>query len=142
MGRALELALGGWGRVAPNPLVGAVVLRGADGVTVGEGSHEEYGGPHAEVLALRIDADPCGQLRVCRLLVEVGDGVENCEARARGTLSIVVMRLRIPEVSHDPVAEIFRDVPIETGYRFGRYAMIARHRLAPFLGIELRRDRR
>src|SRR3989441_10765385 len=45
MGRALDLALRGWGRVAPNPLVGAVVLRGD--APVGEGFHAEYGGPHA-----------------------------------------------------------------------------------------------
>lgn len=51
MQRALELARRGWGRVAPNPLVGAVVLQG-DAV-VGEGYHAEYGGPHAEVVALR-----------------------------------------------------------------------------------------
>ncbi|MCC6829775.1 MAG: bifunctional diaminohydroxyphosphoribosylaminopyrimidine deaminase/5-amino-6-(5-phosphoribosylamino)uracil reductase RibD [Thermoleophilia bacterium] len=39
------------GRVSPNPLVGAVVLR--DGVVVGEGWHEGPGLPHAEVMALR-----------------------------------------------------------------------------------------
>ncbi len=50
MERALELARRGWGRVAPNPLVGAVVLQG--GAVVGEGYHAEYGGPHAEVVAL------------------------------------------------------------------------------------------
>ncbi|MEX0892895.1 MAG: bifunctional diaminohydroxyphosphoribosylaminopyrimidine deaminase/5-amino-6-(5-phosphoribosylamino)uracil reductase RibD [Gemmatimonadota bacterium] len=47
---ALELAERGWGRVAPNPMVGAVVVR--DGHVVGEGWHAEYGGPHAEVVAL------------------------------------------------------------------------------------------
>lgn len=51
MRRAFDLALRGWGRVAPNPLVGAVVL--TDGAVVGEGHHAEYGGPHAEVVALR-----------------------------------------------------------------------------------------
>ena len=51
MRRALELAARGWGRVAPNPLVGAVVVDG-DGIA-GEGWHQEYGGPHAEVMALR-----------------------------------------------------------------------------------------
>ncbi|HZH80102.1 MAG TPA: bifunctional diaminohydroxyphosphoribosylaminopyrimidine deaminase/5-amino-6-(5-phosphoribosylamino)uracil reductase RibD [Gemmatimonadales bacterium] len=51
MQRALDLARRGWGRVAPNPLVGAVVLSG-DAV-VGEGYHAEYGGPHAEVVALQ-----------------------------------------------------------------------------------------
>src|SRR5690606_30421479 len=35
----------------PNPMVGALVLR--EGVVVGEGWHQEYGGPHAEVHALR-----------------------------------------------------------------------------------------
>jgi diaminohydroxyphosphoribosylaminopyrimidine deaminase / 5-amino-6-(5-phosphoribosylamino)uracil reductase len=50
MRRALVLARRGWGRTAPNPLVGAVVVR--DGVVVGEGYHVEYGGPHAEVMAL------------------------------------------------------------------------------------------
>lgn len=50
MRRALVLARRGWGRTAPNPLVGAVVVR--DGVIVGEGYHTEYGGPHAEVMAL------------------------------------------------------------------------------------------
>lgn len=51
MARALELAGRGWGRVAPNPLVGAVIVR--DGERVGEGWHTEYGHPHAEVEALR-----------------------------------------------------------------------------------------
>jgi diaminohydroxyphosphoribosylaminopyrimidine deaminase/5-amino-6-(5-phosphoribosylamino)uracil reductase len=51
MRRALALAERGWGRTAPNPMVGAVVVR--DGIVVGEGWHAEYGGPHAEVEALR-----------------------------------------------------------------------------------------
>src|SRR2546426_1267706 len=50
MEHALDLARRGWGRVAPNPLVGAVVLQG--GEVVAEGWHAEYGGPHAEVAAL------------------------------------------------------------------------------------------
>lgn len=50
MRRALLLARRGWGRTAPNPMVGAVVVR--DGVVVGEGWHDAFGGPHAEVAAL------------------------------------------------------------------------------------------
>ena len=50
MDRALALAWQGWGRVHPNPMVGAVVLR--DGALVGQGAHQEFGGPHAEVAAL------------------------------------------------------------------------------------------
>jgi diaminohydroxyphosphoribosylaminopyrimidine deaminase/5-amino-6-(5-phosphoribosylamino)uracil reductase len=48
--RALELAEGGRGRVSPNPLVGAVLVR--DGESIGEGFHASIGGPHAEVAAL------------------------------------------------------------------------------------------
>src|SRR5215207_8380756 len=51
MRRALALAARGWGQTAPNPMVGAVVVR--DGVVVGEGYHRQYGGAHAEVHALR-----------------------------------------------------------------------------------------
>ncbi|MDE3152542.1 MAG: bifunctional diaminohydroxyphosphoribosylaminopyrimidine deaminase/5-amino-6-(5-phosphoribosylamino)uracil reductase RibD [Gemmatimonadota bacterium] len=50
MRRALELAREGWGQTAPNPMVGAVVVR--DGTVVGEGFHARFGGPHAEVAAL------------------------------------------------------------------------------------------
>lgn len=51
MRRALALARRGWGQVSPNPMVGAVVVRG--GEIVGEGFHRVYGGAHAEVEALR-----------------------------------------------------------------------------------------
>ena len=49
MRRALRLAERGRGKVSPNPLVGAVVVR--RGRVVGEGAHLELGGPHAEVRA-------------------------------------------------------------------------------------------
>lgn len=55
MQRALSLAWRGWGRVHPNPLVGAVILR--DGSIVGEGWHGEFGGPHAERVALERAGD-------------------------------------------------------------------------------------
>jgi diaminohydroxyphosphoribosylaminopyrimidine deaminase / 5-amino-6-(5-phosphoribosylamino)uracil reductase len=51
MVRALDLAWRGWGRVQPNPLVGAVVLSG-DGRVVSEGWHAEFGERHAEAVAL------------------------------------------------------------------------------------------
>jgi diaminohydroxyphosphoribosylaminopyrimidine deaminase/5-amino-6-(5-phosphoribosylamino)uracil reductase len=55
MGRALELAREGWGQTAPNPMVGAVVVR--DGVVVGEGAHLRYGAAHAETVALEAAGD-------------------------------------------------------------------------------------
>jgi diaminohydroxyphosphoribosylaminopyrimidine deaminase/5-amino-6-(5-phosphoribosylamino)uracil reductase len=51
MRRALDLARLGWGQTAPNPMVGAVVVRDDD--VVGTGHHPRFGEPHAEVLALR-----------------------------------------------------------------------------------------
>lgn len=55
MRRALHLAMEGWGQTAPNPLVGAVVVR--DGHIVGEGWHVRHGEAHAEVNALRAAGD-------------------------------------------------------------------------------------
>jgi diaminohydroxyphosphoribosylaminopyrimidine deaminase / 5-amino-6-(5-phosphoribosylamino)uracil reductase len=51
MQRCLMLAKQAWGKTAPNPLVGAVVVK--DGEIVGEGFHPGAGQPHAEVFALR-----------------------------------------------------------------------------------------
>jgi diaminohydroxyphosphoribosylaminopyrimidine deaminase/5-amino-6-(5-phosphoribosylamino)uracil reductase len=48
---ALKLAAKSAGWVSPNPMVGAVVVK--KGVVVGQGWHRRYGGPHAEVEALR-----------------------------------------------------------------------------------------
>jgi len=47
MHRCLELAKPGAGYVAPNPMVGAVLVY--EGRIIGEGYHQQYGGPHAEV---------------------------------------------------------------------------------------------
>jgi diaminohydroxyphosphoribosylaminopyrimidine deaminase/5-amino-6-(5-phosphoribosylamino)uracil reductase len=55
MRRALVLAQQGWGQTAPNPMVGAVVVR--DGVVVGEGCHARYGDAHAEIVALKAAGD-------------------------------------------------------------------------------------
>src|SRR3954465_1416158 len=51
MRRALSLAQQGWGQTAPNPMVGAVLVR--DGAVVGEGFHARHGEPHAEIVALK-----------------------------------------------------------------------------------------
>ena len=50
MKQALQLAQKGEGYVAPNPMVGAVIVK--DGRIIGSGYHEHYGGPHAEVNAI------------------------------------------------------------------------------------------
>jgi diaminohydroxyphosphoribosylaminopyrimidine deaminase / 5-amino-6-(5-phosphoribosylamino)uracil reductase len=55
MRRALALARRGWGQTAPNPMVGAVIVRG--GEIVGEGFHARYGERHAEPVALDAAGD-------------------------------------------------------------------------------------
>jgi diaminohydroxyphosphoribosylaminopyrimidine deaminase/5-amino-6-(5-phosphoribosylamino)uracil reductase len=55
LARAIELAERGRGRVSPNPLVGAVLVR--DGEVIGEGHHADFGGPHAEVAAIGAAGD-------------------------------------------------------------------------------------
>ena len=56
--RCFELAERGRRTAAPNPVVGAVVVR--DGRVLGEGWHERPGGPHAEVRALAAAGDARG----------------------------------------------------------------------------------
>ncbi|HEY1031373.1 MAG TPA: deaminase, partial [Flavipsychrobacter sp.] len=55
MKRCLELAALGKGHVAPNPMVGAVLVH-KDRV-IGEGWHRQYGEAHAEVNCLANVAD-------------------------------------------------------------------------------------
>ena len=50
MHRALQLAALGLGKVQPNPMVGAVIVHHEQ--IIGEGFHQQYGAPHAEVNAV------------------------------------------------------------------------------------------
>lgn len=51
MDRALKLAAKGISGASPNPLVGCVIVK--NGRAIGEGYHSTFGGPHAEINALR-----------------------------------------------------------------------------------------
>ena len=108
--RAIELAERGVGSVSPNPVVGAVVVK--DDRVLGEGWHEEYGGPHAEVNAiasagdadlrgatLYVSLEPCchqGQQPPCtdailaagigRVVVASDDPTEKASGRGLGIL--------------------------------------------------------
>ena len=64
MHRCIEIARLGAGSVAPNPMVGAVLV--CNNMIIGEGYHRLYGQPHAEVnclrdAALRLGESPDGQ---------------------------------------------------------------------------------
>ncbi len=123
MRRALQLADRGWGRVSPNPLVGAVVLQGDE--IVGEGWHEGPGTPHAEIMALEAAGpersrgatvvctlEPCdhtGRTPACtRALIEAG--VATVMAATGDPNPLVdgagFARLRVAgiEVGHGPLA--------------------------------------
>jgi diaminohydroxyphosphoribosylaminopyrimidine deaminase/5-amino-6-(5-phosphoribosylamino)uracil reductase len=67
MRRALRLAARGIGTTAPNPSVGAVLVR--NGQKVGEGRTSPVGGPHAEVIALRA-AGPAARGATCYVTLE------------------------------------------------------------------------
>lgn len=103
MRRALRLALRGQGRVEPNPMVGCVLVQ--DGRVIGEGWHRRFGGPHAEVEALRacrtspagatayVSLEPCchfGKTPPCtRALIDAGvarvvAAVQDPNPRVRG----------------------------------------------------------
>ena len=74
MRRCISLAAKGEGRVSPNPLVGAVVVR--TGKIIGEGCHREFGKAHAEVNALKginakgatlyVSLEPCSHCGGCK----------------------------------------------------------------------------
>ncbi|WP_416376037.1 bifunctional diaminohydroxyphosphoribosylaminopyrimidine deaminase/5-amino-6-(5-phosphoribosylamino)uracil reductase RibD [Roseivirga sp.] len=56
MQRALDLAELGRGHVSPNPMVGCVIVH--NNIIIGEGYHQKYGGPHAEVKAINSVMNP------------------------------------------------------------------------------------
>jgi diaminohydroxyphosphoribosylaminopyrimidine deaminase / 5-amino-6-(5-phosphoribosylamino)uracil reductase len=119
LARAIELAERGNGRVHPNPVVGAVVVK--DGAVVGEGWHAEYGGPHAEVNAIAdcggadlqgatmyVSLEPCchhGQTPPCtdailaagirRVVVASDDPTEKASGRGLGILRDEGVEVRV-----------------------------------------------
>ncbi|NOY23122.1 MAG: bifunctional diaminohydroxyphosphoribosylaminopyrimidine deaminase/5-amino-6-(5-phosphoribosylamino)uracil reductase RibD [Acidobacteria bacterium] len=56
MQRALNLAKKGLGHVSPNPAVGCVIVK--QGRIIGEGYHQYFGGPHAEINAIQNATEP------------------------------------------------------------------------------------
>ncbi len=137
MRRALRLAERGWGRVAPNPMVGAVLVR--DGVIVGEGYHAEFGGPHAEVVALEragerargstlyVTLEPCSRQ---------GKTPPCAEAILRAGVSRVVYAATDPTEAGGG-CERLRAAGVETAP--GPCEQEARDLLAPFLTAALER---
>lgn len=147
MRRALELAARGWGRVSPNPMVGAVVLRGA--AVVGEGWHEGPGTPHAEVMALSeageqargatvvCTLEPCdhtGRTGPCTLAL-IGSGVARVVIGAGDPNPIVdgagVTRLR--DAGIEVVTGVLGDDAHRLNEAYERHAATAR----PFVTLKM-----
>jgi len=103
MQRCLELALLGMGDVAPNPMVGCVIVH--NGIIIGEGYHEKFGGPHAEVNAIRSVKNP-ELLSESTLYVSL----EPCAHFGKTPpCSDLIIESRIPKVvigTIDPFAEV------------------------------------
>ncbi len=92
MSRCLELAGKGAGYVSPNPMVGSVLV--LDGQIIGEGYHERYGGPHAEVNAIASVKDS-EQLRQSTLYVNL----EPCSHHGKTPpCSDLIIQKNIPRV--------------------------------------------
>lgn len=135
--RALELAERGRGRVSPNPLVGAVVVR--DDQVIGEGFHAELGGLHAERVALadcrERGEDPAGATMYVTL--------EPCAHHGRQPPCVEAILeagiARVAIASEDPSEKaagrgpgILRDGGVEVAFASGAEATAARRLNQPF----------
>ena len=135
--RALELAAGGRGRVSPNPLVGAVVVR--DGDVIGEGFHAELGGLHAERAALadcrERGNDPAGATMYVTLepCAHTGRQPPCVEAILEAGVSRVVIGSEDPsEKASGRGPGILRDGGVEVEFVDGEEATAARLLNQPF----------
>ena len=114
MARALDLAWRGWGRVQPNPLVGAVVLQ--NGELVGEGWHPEFGEQHAEAVAL---ASAGTRARGATMVVTLepcahqGKQPPCTEAIIRSGIRRVVTAMRDPNPVAAGGSELLREAGVE-----------------------------
>src|SRR4051794_9547418 len=132
--RAIELASTARGMTSPNPMVGAVVVKGDK--TLGEGYHEAAGQPHAERMALAAcDSDPAGATMYVSL--------EPCAHHGRTppcTDAIVDAKLkRVVIASDDPSGKasgrglgVLRDEGIQVDVADGEVAEAARLLNQPF----------
>jgi diaminohydroxyphosphoribosylaminopyrimidine deaminase/5-amino-6-(5-phosphoribosylamino)uracil reductase len=135
--RALALAEGGRGRVSPNPLVGAVVVR--DGEAIGEGFHAELGDLHAERAALancrERGEDPAGATMYVTLepCAHQGRQPPCVEAILEAGIGRVVIASEDPsEKAAGRGPGILRDGGVEVSFASGAEATAARRLNQPF----------
>ena len=68
--------------------------------------------------------------------VEVGERALDGERGAHRALGVVLLRLRIAEEGHQPVAELLQDMAAETRHRGGGRVEIGADQVAPVLGVQ------
>ncbi len=135
MARAIELAARGEGLVEPNPMVGCTIVR--EGETVGEGFHQQFGGPHAEIEALEaagpraagatayVTLEPCchqGKTPPCSKAL-IAAGIRRV---------VVAQRDPFPKVDGGGIAELQRaGIEVEVGL----LESLARELNAPYLKL-------
>jgi len=131
MVRAVALAYRGWGRTAPNPMVGAVLLR--DGEVIGEGWHADFGGPHAEVAALAAAGDARGATCVVTLepCAHHGKTPPCVDALLEAGVSRVVVAVRDPHPVARGGVERLRAAGVDVSVGIGREEAATLN--APFL---------
>jgi diaminohydroxyphosphoribosylaminopyrimidine deaminase/5-amino-6-(5-phosphoribosylamino)uracil reductase len=152
--RALELAEGGRGRVSPNPLVGAVLVR--DGEVIGEGFHARAGDLHAERAALEdcrergddpagatmfVTLEPCAHegrqppctaaivtARIGRVVVGSDDPTEKASGRGPGILRDEGVRVELADGPEAAAARLLNQ-PFRKHARTGRPQVVLKSAL-------------
>lgn len=104
MARALELARLGRYTVAPNPMVGCVLVHPEKGI-VGEGFHARYGQAHAEVHAVQSVADP-EDLKYCTAFVSLEPCAHQGKTPPCADLLIRVGIRKVVICNTDPFPEV------------------------------------
>ena len=136
MQQAIGIAWQGEGRVEPNPMVGCVLVK--DGLILGTGFHQEFGGPHAEVNALTAARDAGASVEGATVYVtlepcsHVGKTGPCAEALIEATVARVVIGTADPnpQVSGSGIAKLkAAGIEVEIGVE----EMGSQNLLAPYL---------
>ena len=94
MQTALDLARKGYGRTSPNPMVGAVLVKGR--AVIGKGWHRRAGGPHAEVEAIRDAERHDYNVKGATLYVTLEPCTMCCGALVHARVETVIFAAREP----------------------------------------------
>lgn len=134
MQQCIKLASAGFGQVAPNPMVGCIVVAG--GKIIGKGYHEKYGDPHAEVQAINsvknksqlqgatlyVSLEPCshhGKTPPCTNLI-IKSGISRVVVGAKDTNADVSGggKAKLEEAGVDVVMDVLENECREQNKRF------------------------